>query len=142
MSIDRYLYVINAHPRPRWRTPLNACIICILIWGGKIIKFKKKFFSSFYFLIVSIAFVFPYTSFSSSSSSDAENDLLHDCSVSAYHPLFASCFFPFYAYYLLPLVIIALCYTRLFFYMKKSSKSITRHRVSFLLIERQYLFIF
>jgi hypothetical protein len=38
MSIDRYLYVISASPRPRWRTPLKACIICILIWAGKIIK--------------------------------------------------------------------------------------------------------
>jgi hypothetical protein len=131
MSIDRYFYVINSYPRPRWRTSLNACIICILIWGGKIIKFFSNFFIRF--SIVSIAFIFPYTSLS--SSSNAENSLTDDCSVSAYHPLLASCFFPFCAYYLLPLVIIALCYTRLFFHMRKSSKTITRYRVSFFLIE-------
>ncbi|CAF1168204.1 unnamed protein product [Rotaria sp. Silwood1] len=115
MSIDRYLYVTSHHPHPRWRTPLNACLTCILIWA------------------VSIAFVFPYTSLSSSSpppspSSDTNKNPLDDCSVSAYHPLFASCFFPFCAYYVLPLVIIALSYTKLFFHMRRSSKNMTRYQ--------------
>ncbi|CAF3223124.1 unnamed protein product, partial [Rotaria sp. Silwood2] len=116
MSIDRYLYVTSPHPHPRWRTPLNACIICILIWT------------------VSIAFVFPYTSLSSSSSSSSSSDRekipLNDCSVSSYHPLFASCFFPFCAYYVLPLAIIALSHTKLFFHMRKSSKKISRYQGS------------
>jgi hypothetical protein len=113
MSIDRYLYVISSHPRPRWRTPFNACIICILIWG------------------ISIAFVFPYTSFTSSRSEN-EKKLLNECSLSSHHPLFASCYFSFCAYYILPLVIIALCYTRLCCYMRHVSKSITKYRVSLL----------
>lgn len=125
MSIDRYLYVINSHPRPRWRTPFNACIICILIWAGKKNSWRFLRWIDWGFL-VSIAFVFPYTSLSSSLA----NNSTDDCSVSSHHPLFASCFFPFCAYYLLPLVIIAMCYTRLFFHMRRSSKTITRHRVS------------
>ena len=85
-----------------------------------------------FFILVSIAFAFPYTSLSSVS-----NNSLDDCSVSLHHPLFASCFFPFCAFYLLPLVIIAMCYTRLFFHMKRSSKTITRHRVSWILFEEK-----
>ncbi|UJR07598.1 hypothetical protein I4U23_011885 [Adineta vaga] len=111
MSVDRYLYVISSHPRPPWRTPLNACIICIIIW------------------IVSIAFIFPYTSFSSSTS-NVEIVPVNPCAVSAYHPFFASCYFPFCAYYILPLIVISLCYTKLFFYMRKSSETINRHKVS------------
>ncbi|CAF4065449.1 unnamed protein product [Rotaria sordida] len=117
MSIDRYLYVASHHPRPSWRTPLNACIICIIIWA------------------VSIAFVFPYTSLSSSSS-NTKNNSLNDCSISNHHPLFASCFFPFCAYYLLPLIIIALSYTKLFVKMRKSSLRITRYGNN--LLNRKY----
>ncbi|CAF0979294.1 unnamed protein product [Adineta ricciae] len=113
MSVDRYLYVVSSHPRPPWRTPLNALIICILIW------------------IVSIAFIFPYTSFSSSTS-NAEMAPINPCEVSAYHPFFASCYFPFCAYYILPLLVIALCYTRLFCYLRKTSNAIKRHKNSLL----------
>ncbi len=59
----------------------------------------------------------------------------NDCSLSAYHPLFASCFFPFFAFYILPLIIIALCYTRLCFYMRHVSKSIIQYRVSLKIIK-------
>ncbi|CAF1086748.1 unnamed protein product [Adineta steineri] len=109
MSIDRYFYVASCLIKPPWRTPLNACIICVLIWA------------------VSIAFVFPYTSLTSNTEGDINN-----CSVSAYHPFFASCFFPFCAYYVLPLIIIALCYTKLFLFMRNSSKKMFRRRLSLL----------
>ncbi|CAF1259337.1 unnamed protein product [Adineta ricciae] len=114
MSIDRYLYVISSHPRPKWRTPLNAFIICILIW------------------IVSIVLAFPYTSllYSSSISSENEKNFTHDCPISSSHLSIVSCFFPFSAYYILPLLIIALCYTKLCIYMKQMSKSLTKYRNS------------
>ncbi|UJR38590.1 hypothetical protein I4U23_031255 [Adineta vaga] len=111
MSIDRYLYVISSHPRPKWRTPFNAFIICVLIW------------------IVSIALVFPYTSLSYSSSENEYNST-NDCPVSSLHLSIASCLFPFCAYYILPLLIITLCYTKLCIYMKHMSKSMTRYKHS------------
>ena len=129
MSIDRYLYVISPHPRPRWRTPFNACIICILIWIGKRIEKKTVKCPLLWLFLVSVAVIFPYTSLSSTSNADA--DLANACSAASHHPLFQACYFQFCAYYLLPLLIIALCYTRLFFHMRRSSKTITRHRVNF-----------
>ena len=133
MSIDRYLYVISSHPRPKWRTPLNAFIICILIWFG---KDKCCYFSHFSnemsFILVSIALAFPYTSlfYSSSISSENEKNFTHDCPISSSDLSIVSCLFPFSAYYILPLLIIALCYTKLCIYMKQMSKSITKYRVS------------
>jgi hypothetical protein len=127
MSIDRYLYVTSTHPRPRWRTPMNAFIICTIIWAG-----KKIFFFSIFKInlnLVSILFVFPYGSLS--SSSEIKKNSLNDCTLSSSHSLFASCYFSFCAFYIFPLIIISLCYTRLWFYMRHVSKSITQYRVSF-----------
>lgn len=58
MSIDRYLYVSSSYPHPRWRTPINACIICIFIWAGKINIISKCFY--LFFILFSIdCFCFP-----------------------------------------------------------------------------------
>jgi len=71
MSIDRYLYVIGSQPRPRWRRPANACIICILIWIGRILLNKKIFRFDLFILLISfdcfylsiyISFIIKYNS--------------------------------------------------------------------------------
>lgn len=122
MSIDRYLYVINSNPNPRWRRPLNALILCILIWIGQCRR-NARDNPTVFSVLVSIAFVFLHKFVTSTPSTN-------DCSISSSHPFFASCLFPFGMYYVFPLLIIALCYSRLFCHMRKTSKSLTRHRVS------------
>ncbi len=72
--------------------------------------------------------VFPYKSLLFSKENEKKSS--NDCTLSSSHPLFAECLFSFCAFYILPLLIIALCYTRLCFYMRHVSKSLTRHEVS------------
>ena len=78
---------------------------------------------------MSIAVVFPYKSLSSLSAQGTPS-LKDACSVSDYHPIFPSCFFPFGMYYIVPLLIIVLCYSRILSHMKRSSKMVHRNRVS------------
>jgi len=107
MSIDRYIYVISSHPRPRWRTPFNAFIICILIWISKKQNYLFKRFSK-KSISVSIAVIFPYASL---SSSESELNITNDCLISSSHPLFASCLVPFFAFYIFSLLIIVLFFS-------------------------------
>ncbi|UJR27972.1 hypothetical protein I4U23_009230 [Adineta vaga] len=108
MSIDRYLAVVHDFSYRRYRKPKYALIICILIW------------------MVSCIFMFPYdyllhTDIEKSNQSSVEID----CTVND-NSFFSSCLFTFGFYYVLPLTIIGLCYSRVLLHVRRHGTKIAR----------------
>jgi len=77
--------------------------------------------------------MFPYKSLIDSKTKQFKSS--NDCTLWTLNPLFSSCYFTFFAFYILPLLIIAFCYTKLCFYMRNVRKTICQYQVSFFLIQ-------
>ncbi|CAF0826213.1 unnamed protein product [Adineta ricciae] len=113
MSIDRYLSIVHDFWYRRYRTPKQALIICIFVW------------------MISGAFMFPYD-YLLHTDTDKHNDSSGelDCTVND-NSFFSSCMFTFTFYYVLPLLIIGLCYSRVFSHVRyhgtKIARQLSRH---------------
>ncbi|CAF0932325.1 unnamed protein product [Adineta steineri] len=103
MSIDRYLNIVHEMWYRKYRKSKYAQIICLFIW------------------IVSLVFMFPYEYFlhvnneKNNQSSHASNCIVQDGD-----SLFSSCIFTLGFYYVLPLLIIGICYLRVLMYVRRS----------------------
>lgn len=125
MSIDRYLNIVHEVWYRRYRKSRNAFIVCLLIWTG-----KKCWLSTISFIsvaLVSGVFMFPY-GYIFGSNELKKNQSSTDCTVND-SSFFSSCVFTFTFYYILPLAIIGLCYSRVLIHIRRSGCSIVKRLV-------------
>ncbi|CAF3657737.1 unnamed protein product [Rotaria sordida] len=118
MSIDRYLNIVHEPWYRQYRTPKGALIICLLIWT------KKCLFD------VSGVFMFPYDYVLRINVEKInQSSIMLDCTVNNTDSLFSSCLFTFIFYYLLPLLIIGLCYSRVLLYVRHHGHKMAKRLV-------------
>ncbi|CAF0860088.1 unnamed protein product [Adineta steineri] len=109
MSIDRYLTIVHEGWYRRYRKPKYALIICILIWT------------------VSSVFMFPYDYLLQRDVGTINQSLvILECTVND-NASFLSCLSTFGFYYVLPLLIIILCYSRVSSYIRYHGIKILTH---------------
>ncbi|CAF3371504.1 unnamed protein product [Rotaria socialis] len=109
MSIDRYLTIVHEICYRKYRKPKTALLICVLIWAA------------------SCVFMFPYDYLSHRhDDKNNQSSVVLDCTVNDNDSLFSSCLFTFLFYYLLPLLIIGLCYSRILLHVQRSAHEIAK----------------
>lgn len=64
------------------------------------------------------------------SDKSNQSSVMPDCTVNDNDSLFSSCIFTFFFYYLLPLVIIGLCYSRILLHVRRTGYEIAKQLVS------------
>ncbi|CAF2396929.1 unnamed protein product [Rotaria sp. Silwood2] len=108
MSIDRYLNIVHELWYRRYRKPKCALIICLLIWT------------------ISGVFMFPYDYLLHINvEKNNQSSVMLDCTVNN-DSLYSSCLFTFVFYYLLPLCIIGLCYSRVLMHVRRGSHKMVK----------------
>jgi hypothetical protein len=130
MSIDRYLNVVHELWYRQYRKPKYTLIICILIWIGKMILYLLYKIS--HSLLASSIFMFPYDYVlrSNNDKSINQSSITHDCNVNNNGSFFSSCLFTFGFYYVLPLSIIGISYSRVVIHIRNHRRRISRLFVS------------
>ncbi|CAF0823129.1 unnamed protein product [Rotaria sp. Silwood1] len=109
MSIDRYLNIVHGQWYRRYRKPKCALIICLLIWA------------------ISGVFMFPYDYvLHIDVEKHNHSSVMLDCTVSDNDSLFSSCLFTFVFYYLLPLSIIGVCYSRVLLHVRRGGHKVAK----------------
>lgn len=131
MSIDRYLHIVHHSWYRPYRKAHNARRICFLIWTSNASIFVE--FSSPLFplsIVVSGVFMFPYEYFFDSQTENVNaTSAVLNCVVHDTQSLRSSCFFTFVFYYVLPLLIIGLCYLRVLIQVRRANYCVVKRLV-------------